>query len=386
LTEGIPKRRLGQFRAIVRGAIDKVESACRAVDSTPDGLPAPSRNAYRYLTEIDLEHLPVSEAGDRGGPSVRIRNVVANQKLLHRRVNELAGQCETGPLTEAMHSEAIPELLPLVTGWAQQIEEILAKKGASPSSLGLPTRRAYVLFKFLSDPTRMAEHIDTVARFLRVSRRRQGASPEMRTVVEMGYIGNLYSYRGSQEGYRYCVSENFLGAEDEVLQAILECIHRRRSDPAHRIVNEYQETDAFCSIAADLEALVGRSEGRGSGRAYDLNEIFDAVNRDHFSGEMPRPRVRWSARPTFRKFGHYCFSTDEVMLSATLDSPNVERFVVEYVMFHELLHKKYGEDTSGGRRVYHSRGFRAEERRFPRYKEADKELGKLSADRKKAFF
>jgi len=56
------------------------------------------------------------------------------------------------------------------------------------------------------------------------------------------------------------------------------------------------------------------------------------------------------------------------------------------VMFHELLHKKYGEDTSGGRRVYHSRGFRAEERRFPRYKEADKELGKLSADRKKAFF
>lgn len=386
LIEGIPKRRLGQFRAIIRGAIDKVESVCRAVDGTPDGLPAPSRNAYRFLREIDLEHLPVSEAGEQARPAIGIKNVVANQKLLHRRVNELAGQCKTGQLTEATHAEAIPELLPLVSGWAQQIEEILSRKGASLSSLGRPTQRAYALFRFLSDPTRMAEHLDTVSRFLLLSRRREGTSLQTEIGIELGCIGNLYSYRGSQAKRRYCVSENFLGAEDEVLEAVLECIHRRKPGPARRIVNEYQETDAFCGIAADLEALLGRGEGDGRGRVYDLEEIFDAVNRGHFSGEMSRPRLRWSSRLTFRKFGHYCFSTDEVMLSATLDSPNVERFVLEYVMYHELLHKKHGEDTSGARRVYHSREFRAEERRFPRYKEADEGLGKLSSARRKALF
>jgi hypothetical protein len=41
-------------------------------------------------------------------------------------------------------------------------------------------------------------------------------------------------------------------------------------------------------------------------------------------------------------------------------------------MYHELLHKKHGSMTVNGRRLSHSQAFRAEERQFTKYQEAER--------------
>jgi hypothetical protein len=46
------------------------------------------------------------------------------------------------------------------------------------------------------------------------------------------------------------------------------------------------------------------------------------------------------------KMGHYDFIRDTVMLSVTLDAPDVLDYVVDYVMYYELLHKKLGQQKS----------------------------------------
>jgi predicted metal-dependent hydrolase len=69
--------------------------------------------------------------------------------------------------------------------------------------------------------------------------------------------------------------------------------------------------------------------------------------------------------------GHYDYFRDIVMLSVTLDAPDVPDFVIDYVMYHELLHKAMGAEVVNGRRYAHTPAFREAERKFPRYDEAE---------------
>ena len=57
---------------------------------------------------------------------------------------------------------------------------------------------------------------------------------------------------------------------------------------------------------------------------------------------IQRPGLVWSRQLTGRKFGHYDFIQDTVMLSRTLDHHDVPALLVDYIMYHELLHKKHG--------------------------------------------
>jgi len=80
----------------------------------------------------------------------------------------------------------------------------------------------------------------------------------------------------------------------------------------------------------------------------------------------------WNRTLTARKFGHYQPGRDAVMISVTLDAPDVPDYVVDFVMYHELLHKKHGSMKVNGRRLAHSPAFRAEERQFAEYHEAER--------------
>jgi hypothetical protein len=53
-----------------------------------------------------------------------------------------------------------------------------------------------------------------------------------------------------------------------------------------------------------------------------------------------------------------------------LDSPRVPRFVLEWIVFHEILHHVLPVERAGTRRRYHTEAFRAFERGFERYEEA----------------
>jgi hypothetical protein len=67
------------------------------------------------------------------------------------------------------------------------------------------------------------------------------------------------------------------------------------------------------------------------------------------------------------------------MISITLDDPEVPAFALDFVMYHELLHKKHGSMTVNGRRLSHSQAFRAEERRYAQYHEAERLIQELAA-------
>jgi hypothetical protein len=108
------------------------------------------------------------------------------------------------------------------------------------------------------------------------------------------------------------------------------------------------------------------------GAVYDLEEIFDDVNSKYFANSVPRPALTWSARKTYRILGHHDAAHDHVAISRSLDHTDVPRYVVEYVLFHEMLHIVHPTRHVNGRRYNHTPAFKRDERKFARYEEAER--------------
>jgi hypothetical protein len=115
----------------------------------------------------------------------------------------------------------------------------------------------------------------------------------------------------------------------------------------------------------------GRKQLNGSaGRAYDLVRVFARLNRRYFGNTLAKPALSWSARRTKRILGHHDAVHDTIVISRSLDSESVPHYVVEYVMYHEMLHIKHKPRVINGRRIFHTPAFRNEEKRFAFYEEA----------------
>jgi hypothetical protein len=113
------------------------------------------------------------------------------------------------------------------------------------------------------------------------------------------------------------------------------------------------------------------------GAFYNLEEIFDRLNRQFFDGLLGMPRLGWSRGVSRSMLGHFDPSHNAIIISRIFDQPNRPRLPLEYVMFHEMLHLQFPVDHNGARRRVHTKEFREAEKRFPQLKEAKEILKRL---------
>jgi predicted metal-dependent hydrolase len=140
----------------------------------------------------------------------------------------------------------------------------------------------------------------------------------------------------------------------------------------------YTSSDAVSRQAEQTRQTRGRKQIHTAvGRYYDLNEVFEAVNRRFFFGLLGRPVLTWSGHHARRLLGHYDAAHNTIVVSRVFDGPQVPRYAVEYLMYHEMLHLKHPVRMKAGRRCVHSREFQAEERLFPELEEAKAFLKRL---------
>jgi len=112
---------------------------------------------------------------------------------------------------------------------------------------------------------------------------------------------------------------------------------------------------------------------------HDLDEIFHGLNQRFFHGQIPPSRLGWSHKNSHRILGHYDSGHGTIIVSRKLDSPSVPRYLVEYVVYHEMLHIRFPVERRGQRRVVHSREFREAEKKFPQYELACRQIKHLCA-------
>lgn len=157
---------------------------------------------------------------------------------------------------------------------------------------------------------------------------------------------------------------------------LLARLYRRRAP------REYLETYRRFALGAATRRRMSRLRKNRArpvpdaprGSHFDLERIFDDLNRRYFSGTLRRPRIGWSPRPWRRQLGCFDPALGQIVLTSWLDGPEVPRCVVEYVLYHEMLHLKHPVRRAGCTLRSHSAEFRAEERRFEEFERARRYL------------
>ena len=201
------------------------------------------------------------------------------------------------------------------------------------------------------------------------------APPEVR--IEFCRFANPDSFarlEGNQLHLR--ISDLLEGAPAPVLEALAHILLSkllRRAVPrvyAHRYRLYLNRRDVRRTVHLVRQIRGRKTLSPPQGSRYDLEAIFEELNARFFHGLMARPELGWSGRAARTMLGHYDPSHNAIVLSRLLDSPGVPRLVVEYVMFHEMLHLRYPVEHHGARRRVHTRELRNAEREFPGLEEA----------------
>jgi len=139
---------------------------------------------------------------------------------------------------------------------------------------------------------------------------------------------------------------------------------------------DYVKSVEVRSRADYSRRTLGRKVLTGSkGEIYDLDEIFESLNFWYFSGRLEKPNLTWSPRKSYHILGHHDSTHDTISISRSLDSKIVPRFVVDYVLFHEMLHIAHPTVHHNGRRYHHTPAFKRDERRFAHFLAAEKWIG-----------
>jgi len=161
---------------------------------------------------------------------------------------------------------------------------------------------------------------------------------------------------------------------------ILSRMYRRRAPRV--LVHPYLEYARSDRVRGRINRMRSRRVRRvytlAQGRHHDLSTMFEQLNQRYFEGKLERPHIGWSTRGWRRQFGCYDPGPNQIVLNRRMDRPGVPQFVVEYVLYHEMLHVKHPTRRSGCSLLSHSPEFRAEEKRFAQFNIARKFLDQLA--------
>jgi hypothetical protein len=121
---------------------------------------------------------------------------------------------------------------------------------------------------------------------------------------------------------------------------------------------------------ARTERSRGARTSSARGRYIDLEVLFNRLNQEYFRGSLIRPRLSWSAKRSRYILGRYDATHNVIFISRIFDVPDLPSYVVEYVLFHEMLHLKHQSRIHRSRMVVHTPEFKAEEKTFPDFEKA----------------
>lgn len=211
----------------------------------------------------------------------------------------------------------------------------------------------------------------------RVLEKRLRARLQAPVAVEMhDNTHTMLTFQRTGGFWRFRLHHMFLSAGSEVLHALVR--YARRSDPdSSALLDRFIERNRAFIRRPSPTVLRSRIRIAEKGSVHDLGRILRVLNQDYFRGRIaaaitygPAGNARGRSRKSI-KMGSYSAEARLIRIHPALDRPEVPRYFVEWIVFHEMLHHVYRirRDRSG-RRCVHPPEFLAHERRFRHFDRA----------------
>ncbi len=369
LQTGIAPEEIDRLQQIVTKSVQQIEKLCVQHQIQPHQLPAPSRTAYHFLKNVNLDSSVAATGSKTIFPSLKLKNVLKQQADLQHQLFQIAS-----------HNTAISPLRSQLTCYTEQIENICTKNQVTPAALVAPSRSAYAWMKFLTDEQNLQLHLDTLRRAIElgtniINTKKQGIGE---LFIELSHGASLYRSKAINNYTTIKMSEGFIQSSDEILQAVLQISLWKKTTASTQLIRQFGQTEEYRDVLLELDLIAEVAAETAQGNCYDLDELFVVINQVYFAGKLDKPRLIWSNFPTDRKFGHYERARDRVVISRVLDDAGVPRSVAEFVLYHELLHKHHGAQWVQGKCLVHTPEFRRSERKFQHYQKAEDYLNQLA--------
>jgi hypothetical protein len=359
----------GQLRRVVANALEQVREILAGHGAVLNDLPAPTRSAYQFLAQLNIDDaLSATTAQARPGPTGNV-SLIGLPSFWHGILDRLA---------RVATPEAAAPVYDSLRQASMNIERHLEQQALGGSQLTSQTRTIRGWLAFFAERANFDEYIAALNRAkpaletgLRTTARFQ--SP---TLVHFRPTSGLYGLRGYRDATRIVLPTPMITFPADLFGLLASVIFggARHKQP----ILEALAGENCQGILAELDALSGVAD-QAAGVYRDLAASFERIRQEYFDGQLGRPRLAWSRTFTGRKFGHYDRIRDTVMISCTLDQATVPVHALDFVMYHELLHKQLGVDWRNGRAAVHTPEFRAAERRFEGHAQAEEELKRLAA-------
>jgi len=366
------------------GELDRILAEIDAILSahghTVACLPAPSRRAWAFLKGLDIRKLPVVERPPAPAGGSSSGAAAAPRRLRELRFPRLDGYLSR--LLEALAC-AVAErrydpaaALSTIRNTRDRLEQDMRRAG--PEGV-LPPDQAELLawFRVFSGESALAEYIEAVRRATAVLSGLTSGRVRWRLplFIQFRPLRPICRWKMLADGSLVVLQTPMVAFDRAAFGLVGGMLAGDRG--ARRRLHTLMLGPDFRAFQDRLRAAVPEAEPPG-GMAHDLSAVFERVNRECFDGRCPRPRLRWSGTLAVRQWEQYHPVHDTVIISSALDQAHVPEYVVDYVMYHELLHKELGGEFDGDRHRVHTPAFREAERRFPRQAEAEAWLARMT--------
>jgi hypothetical protein len=185
--------------------------------------------------------------------------------------------------------------------------------------------------------------------------------------IEIKYTGRMAPYN-SNVTYRtdlfvFKLSREWEEVEDPIkkgmVQSLLMRVYKTKKKKTHN-------TDLYDSFMRHLHRTVAKDKNDP-----DLDASYKRVNKKFFSDTIERPNLEWGGF-TRRVLGNYNYHTDTIKISSYFKDAPLD--MLDYIMYHELLHKRIKFHTTGGRSFHHTKKFRDREAKYPGFKGMDDKI------------
>jgi len=188
------------------------------------------------------------------------------------------------------------------------------------------------------------------------------------TLILTDNATSMISVRGKQDAISVRLHRIFLRADEQVLDEVAAFIREKGC-----------KTPAIKAFIHNNKSSLKDSPPRTvtinpHGRHYNLTDIFNALNRDYFDNKVTS-LITWGKRsPRYavrkRTLGSYQKKTNTIRINPILDRKKVPRYVVAFVVYHEMLHAVIDTVVKNGRRSIHSQEFKSREHAYRDYDKA----------------
>jgi predicted metal-dependent hydrolase len=180
---------------------------------------------------------------------------------------------------------------------------------------------------------------------------------------------------------RVRISDILQDAPLEIIRSVafilLAKLYRKTVDVS---VHENYRSYILCSEIQERARVARSQRGRQPrraaprGRHVNLEASFERVNQKYFNGEFNRPAISWSSKRSRYILGRYDALHHTIFVSRVFDSLATPDYVIDYIVFHEMLHAKHRSQVQDGRCIVHTREFKADEQKFAEFERAKRWL------------